>query len=259
MQYFDQLQDVMVRSGQLVMQYFRQEIQVSCKQDGSLVTNVDIENEKFLLRELAIIVPEAGFIAEESGRKNEQFDFMWVIDPLDGTKNFIKGIPYFCICVTLTLHGKPIVAAIYNPATKDLYYAEKGCGSWINGAQKLKMQENDFENKGVVVVVDENRLQRMKLQQEAQSLLRRVHISNRNFGSSGLQTAYIAAGYIDGMVFEDAPWWDVAAGMLLIQESGGFVSWQANSVDRMTKGTFVAGHPWICQQYFMIIDSKICN
>ena len=251
MQYFDRLQDVMARSGQLVMQYFRQEIQISCKQDGSLVTNVDIENEKFLKHELAAIMPQAGFMAEESGCENEQFDFMWVIDPLDGTKNFIKGIPYFCICVTLTLHGKPIVATIYNPITKELYYAEKGCGAWMNGTDKLEIQKKDFETTGIVVVVDENQLQRMKLQQEAQSLSRRVHISNRNFGSVGLETAYVAAGYIDGMVFENAPWWDVAAGMLLIQESGGFVSWHVNSVDTMTKGSFVAGHPWICQQYLL--------
>lgn len=252
MQYFDQLHDVMARSGQLVMQYFRQEIQISCKQDGSLVTNVDLENEKFLFQELAKIVPDAGFIAEESGCENEQFDFMWVIDPLDGTKNFIKGIPYFCICVTLTLRGTPIVAAIYNPLTKDLYYAEKGCGSWLNGVQ-LVMQKNEVENKGILVVVDEHHLQQIKLQQEAQSLSNRHHISNRNFGSAGLETAYIAAGYVDYMVFENAPWWDVAAGMLLIQESGGYASWHANPVDTMAKGTFVAGHPAMYRVFHEIV------
>src|SRR3990167_8236187 len=137
MQYFDQLQDIMVRSGQLVMQYFRQEIQTFCKQDGSCVTNVDIENETFLKQELKKIVPQAGFIAEESGCQNDRCDYLWVIDPLDGTKNFIKGIPHFCISVALTLHGESVVAAIYNPVSKEFYYAEKGCGAWLNGIKKL--------------------------------------------------------------------------------------------------------------------------
>lgn len=249
MQYFDQIQDVMIRSGQLVMQYFRHDINIVRKADGSLATNVDIENELFLKQELLKIMPQAGFIAEESGCENGQFDFIWVIDPLDGTKNFIKGIPYFCICIALTFRGNPIVGAIYNPVSKDFYYAEKGYGAWLNGMQKLKMQKNDVEIKDVVVVVDENQFQRMKLQQEAQSLSRRLQVSNRNFGSAGLETAYIAAGHIDYMVFENAPWWDVVAGTLLIQEAGGFVSWHTNSFDAMSKGTFVAGNPWVCKQF----------
>ncbi len=121
LQYFDQLQDVMIRSGQLIMQKFRTDYEIFEKDGGSIVTAVDLENELFLKAELAKIVPQAGFCAEESGLSDTQSDFMWVIDPLDGTRNFVKGIAHFCIMVALTYQGEPIVTAIYQPITKELY------------------------------------------------------------------------------------------------------------------------------------------
>lgn len=259
MQYFDQIEDVMVRSGQLVMHYFRQDVDIYCKADGSLATNVDIENEIFLQQELLRIMPDAGILAEESGVQNEDREYMWVIDPLDGTKNFIQGIPHFCICIALTFRGEPIVAAIYNPVTKDLYYAEKGLGTWLNGKHTIVIKDQNFENTGVLVVVEDHQLEHIKLQQELEIGCNKLQISNRYFGCAGLDSVYIAAGYLNFIVFKNIAWWDVAAGMLLIEQAGGIVDWQVKSCDKSKRGRFIAGHPSIFKQLYMIVDSKICN
>lgn len=256
MQYFDQIRDIVVESGQLVMHYFQKDIQIFCKPDGSLVTNVDIENEKFLHDKLLEIIPHAGVLGEESGCQSEELEYMWVIDPLDGTKNFIKGIPHFCISIALTFRGQPIVAAIYNPNNKQFYYAEKNFGTWINGIKKFIIQEQDFENKGIIVVVDEVQFQQIKSEQTYYGLFEHLHVSNRYFGSAGLDAAYGAAGHIDFILFEDIAWWDVAAGMLLIEEAGGYVSWEKNLGTKDCKGVFKAGHPLIYQQFLTIIDKQ---
>jgi len=257
MQYFDQLQDVMTKSGQLVMQYFRQELQVSCKQDGSLVTNVDIENEKFLRQELAIIKPDAGFIAEESGCKDDQCDYVWVIDPLDGTRNFVKGIPHFCIILALTFHEEPIVAAIYNPITKDFYYAEKDHGAWLN--RKKMMQSHIIENHGLVLVGDECKMTEIRSYIKNHQLFENMTISYRLCGSTGLDTAYVAAKSIDLIICNEKSWWDIAAGLLLIQEAGGIIHLVKNKGSRDKVKSFVAGNPLIFKQILTIVDSKICN
>jgi len=247
MRYFDQIQDVMIRSGQLIMQSFRQDIQVTRKPDGSLVTSVDIENELFLKKELTKIIPNSGFIAEESGLENELFDFIWVIDPLDGTRNFIKGIPHFCISVALTCKGVIIAAAIYNPIMKDLYYAEKDSGAWLNGIHKLIIQNKKFEIDGIITVIDDVDFTKIKSQLTVQKSFEKMHISNRYFGSVGLDTAYLAAGYVDYMVCENIAWWDIAAGKLLIEQAGSVTEWCKKQENTSQYGCFKAGNPKIYQ------------
>jgi len=259
MNYFDQIQDVMIRSGQLVMSSFRKDIEIFRKQDGSFVTNVDIENENFLKKELAMICPEAGFIAEESGFDSEQSDFVWVIDPLDGTKNFIHGIPHFCIMVALTFKNEPIVSAIYQPITQDLYYAQKGQGAWLNGSIRLKLRDLLFVKKSAIVVVDDSYLQCVLSKKSIQEALQNVSVSNRYFGSAGIDACYMATGSIDYIRFDSIAWWDVAAGMLLISEVQGLVCRYDKSVTKKGFGTFFAGHDWLYQQILTIIDCKVCN
>lgn len=237
LQYFDQLHDVMVRSGQLVMQHFRGDYTVFEKQGSSLVTSVDLENEKFLKLELAKIVPAAGFLAEESGLSGITSDLMWVIDPIDGTKNFIKGIPHFCIMVALTYKDEPIVAVIYQPVTKELYYAEKGKGLWFDGNQ-IKFADRSIKNNSAIVVCSGSDLQHIKLKLKENKL----QISSRYFGSAGIDAIYLALGNIDLIIFKDTAWWDIAAGMLLIQESGGLICEYEKSMDKSGYGMLKAGN-----------------
>jgi len=238
MQYFDQLQDVMIRSGQLVMQKFRGDYKVFEKNGCSLVTTVDIENENFLKQELSKIVSQAGFIAEESDNLESKSDFMWVIDPLDGTRNFVKGIPHFCIMVALTYKNEPIVSAIYQPVTKELYYAEKGKGLWLNGMQKIKFADRVIEHESAVIVCSEVDVRQIKMKLKENN----IQISRRYFGSAGIDAIYLATGSIDLLIFRNIPWWDIAAGMLLIQESGGLICLYDESKEQNGYGTLKAGN-----------------
>jgi myo-inositol-1(or 4)-monophosphatase len=235
--YFDQLQDVMIRSGQLVMQYFKKDVAVFEKNSGSIVTAVDFENEKFLKDELAKIMPQAGFWAEESGITGAQADWMWVIDPLDGTKNFVKGLPHFCIMVALTYKNDPIVSAIYIPVFHEFYYAHKNQGAWRNGVC-IKFADRSIKHNVALVdcSVDDMRKIKLKLKEN------KIQISRRYFGSAGIDAVYLATGVIDLIAFCDIAWWDVAAGILLIQESGGLVSDYQKSVKKIGYGTLRAGN-----------------
>jgi myo-inositol-1(or 4)-monophosphatase len=235
--YFDQLQDVMIRSGELVMQYFGTEINIVKKGCASIVTAVDLENEQFLKNELVKIMPQAGFWAEESGITGELQDWMWVIDPLDGTKNFVKGLPHFCIMVALTYKNDPIVSIIYVPILDEFYYAHKDKGAWRNGS---RIEFTDRSIKGDVALVDcsADDLQKIKLKLKEN----KTQISRRYFGSAGIDAIYLATGAIDLISFCDIAWWDVAAGMLLIQESGGLVCNYKKSVKKIGYGTLQAGN-----------------
>lgn len=229
----------MIRSGQLVMQRFRKDdYEIFKKDGGSIVTTVDFENEQFLKSELAKIVEQAGFIAEESLLPvGDQPDFMWVIDPLDGTKNFVKGIPHFCIMVALTYKDEPIAAAIYQPVTQELYYAEKGKGLWLHGS-KIEFADRLKKNKTAIAVCSQVEMQELILKLKKTN----IQISRRYFGSAGIDAIYLAVENIDFVILKDVAWWDVAAGMLLIREAGGRVCLYEKSLTKNSFGTLKAGN-----------------
>ena len=233
LQYFEQLQDVMLQSGQLLMQYFNTNCAVFEKDGYSIFTLADIENEKFLKSELVKIYPNAGFCAEESGYSQAQSDWMWVIDPLDGTKNFVKGIPHFCSMVALTYKNRVMVSAIYLPAMQQFYYAEQGKGLWLNG-KKIEFVDRLIQQK--FAIIDCNAQIKLKLKEN------NLQISRRYFGSAGIDAVYLATGAIDLIAFQDIAWWDVAAGILIIQESRGLVCNYTKSLKKDGYGTLIAGN-----------------
>lgn len=228
----------MIQSGQLVMQKFRSDFDIFEKQGTSLVTSVDLENEQFLQKELLKIVPDAGFIAEESGNSEKQSDFIWVIDPLDGTRNFVKGIPHFCIMVALMHKNDLIMAAIYQPTTHELYYAEKGKGLWLQGKQRIEFLDKNMQIQGAIAVCSDKQLKVLKLQMYNQG----VYIAHRYFGSAGIDAIYVATGSVDFVMFEHVGWWDIAAGLLIIQEAGGLICQYTPSTEKPGYGTLKAGN-----------------
>lgn len=216
LRYVDQIRQVMIASGQLVMNKFRGSYDVFEKNGTSLYTSVDVDNERFLQEQLGKIMPQAGFIGEESGVSSGSFEYAWVIDPLDGTKNFIHGIPHFCIIVALTHHDIPVVAAIYQPVTQELYYAEQGKGFWYNGTEKIRFENRILKNSALVVGNDDQ-VQLIKKNMHTAG----IQISKRYGGSIGIDMVYVACGYVDLISADTVYWWDIAAGILCIQESGG--------------------------------------
>lgn len=258
MKYFEKMNQVMRASGDLVLQYFQHDVRADHKADGSIVTIADVENERFLKKELAKIVPSAGFYAEESGQENIDKDYVWVIDPIDGTKNFARGVYHFCISVALTYQGNPVVAAVYHPVLQNLYYAEEGQGAWLNGKQKLEITAKQYVQ-GSLIVIDDMRAKQIDLMKGAENVFEQKHVSVRFFGAAALDAAYVAAGSVDLLMYERLGWWDAAAGVLLIQEAGGVVTQFDGNPVRADYKSFLAGEKTMHGKFLPVVEGKICN
>lgn len=215
LQYFEQIQKIMMQSGQLVMQRFGTDITILQKKGGSIVTAVDFENEQFLKEQLSTIVPQAAFFAEESGCSDVTAEYVWVIDSLDGTRNFIKGLPFFCSMIALTYKNEVMVAAMYQPLTRQFYYAEKNKGLWLNG-DPLSFIDRLNKHKTALIVSDSASFKVLK----SKFLECPIQISRRYFGCIGFDIAYLIAGNIDLIIAESIHWWDLAPGLLMLAESG---------------------------------------
>jgi myo-inositol-1(or 4)-monophosphatase len=232
----------MIQSGRLIMNSFRGDFEIIQKKDGSLCTSVDIQVEHLLRQGLHEINPDAGIIGEELGVQESQFaqnhDWHWVIDPLDGTKNFIHGIPHFCVMVALTYKNNPVMSAIYLPVTDDLYYAEEGKGLWLNKDRQIVYQDAVFVRKGSLVVCPQGVFAGMRTKANSKNII----ISKRYFGSAGIDAIYLATGAIDFLMFENIAWWDVAPGILCIAESQGLRYAYKQDNKKTLSGDFAAGN-----------------
>lgn len=255
MKYIDKMKPAIKKAGDLVMSYFRGDFVVHRKKDRSTATDADLASENLLKEELQKIIPGSGFIAEESG-DGQGNEYTWVIDPIDGTKNFSRGIPYFCINVALAQEGKLIAAVTYYPAMQEWYYAELGAGAWRNDT-RLMLDKPNWKDKGALVVISDYRSRQAGMLDTIKSACKSVtHVRFRMYGAAALDLAYVAAGSFDAVLFENLGWWDAAAGVLLVSEAGGFVQqYDGSKVDRSFK-TLLAGHKDICELILPVASSK---
>lgn len=207
------------------------ELQISKKGPADFVTKSDKRAEDTIIRELSKARPGYRFLAEESGETDgDKKEFRWIIDPLDGTHNFIHAIPYFCISIALEKtfpNGDTSIIAglIYDPIHDDIYTAEKGDGARLNGNRKLAVSNRDrFENAMVVVSPPHSKRDTSIDVQALQTSISGVHASIRYMGASALELAHMAAGRFDAVCLMSQKPWDIAAGKLLIEEAGGQIS-----------------------------------
>lgn len=255
MNYVEMMKPVIEKAGKLVMSYFRSNLTVEYKKDQSFATNADFESEKLLKTELEALIPGSGFIAEESGI-NQGNEYTWVIDPVDGTKNFSRGIPYFCINVALMNDSELVAAVTYYPAMQEWFYAQKGFGAWRNG-QRLELNQRPWEQKGALVVISGFQVRQNDLLANISNQFKQTAhgVRFRLYGAAALDLAYAAAGTFDAVLFENLGWWDAAAGVLLVKEAGGYVSqYDGSEVDSNFK-TVIAGHLEICQMLLPLLKT----
>jgi myo-inositol-1(or 4)-monophosphatase len=219
----ESIKPIMEQAGQILLGYFDKKLTFTQKDQAGFVTQADLASEEYLIEALGALLPQSVFHAEESGKTGDG-DYRWVIDPLDGTTNFAHGLPYFCISVALTHHDKPIVGAIYNPMLKDFFYAQRGGGATLNGVQVRIREQQDLSRTVMAVGFPyAKNKQFMELLENVQRILPETY-ALRYFGAVALDLAYVAAGRLDAAFFEGLGWWDVAAGIVLIEEAGGQVT-----------------------------------
>ncbi|MCX5922537.1 MAG: inositol monophosphatase family protein [Candidatus Dependentiae bacterium] len=248
---------ILKKAGALVLSYFHKNLTRTEKFDhgasSGFVTEADLASEQYLIEQLRGVIPEAHVFAEESGNVGEKSDYCWVIDPLDGTTNFAHGLPYFCISVGLTCKDKPVFGMIYQPLTDELFYATVGKGAFVNGVRLATSQE--ALNKSVIAIglPYAKNTAYAHLLEKAPFIARQVY-AIRHFGAVALDIAYVASGRLEGVVFEDLGWWDVAAGIVLVHEAGGFSSdFEGIEVGPAYRSFLAAGNPEVYKKLFLLL------
>ena len=219
-------------------------LQVSVKGPGDFVSNADRRAEKTLYEELARARPGYGFVMEESGAvEGADKTHTWHIDPLDGTTNFLHGVPLFAISIGLERDGQVVAGVIYNPATDEMYFAEKGQGAWLNNRRLRVAARRELSDAlvscGIPPLGSAAGHPRFKL--ELAATLARIG-TLRRFGAAALDLAYVASGRLDAYWERGIKSWDIAAGIVLVREAGGFVSDADGGEGMMTGRSVCAGN-----------------
>ena len=185
-------------------------LQVSKKGPKDFVTNSDKKTEKVLINELTKNKKKYSILSEEIGFiKNDDNDYIWVIDPIDGTTNFLHGIPHFCISIGLKFRDEIISGIIFDPIKNETFYAEKNQGAFFNNHRIRVSKRKNLDE--CLFATNKNGLSYTDL-------------NSRIFGSAALDLAYVASGRIDGYFQNGLNLWDIAAGTLIVKEAGGIVN-----------------------------------
>jgi myo-inositol-1(or 4)-monophosphatase len=199
------------------------ELQVSRKGPSDFVSNADLKAEQTLVEELSKARPGYGFLAEERGAvEGTDKTHRWIIDPLDGTTNFLHAIPHFAISIALERENELVAGVIHNPITNEIFWAEKGKGAFLNNEKRLRVAARKHLDESVLAtgIPFMGKPGHGQFIKELHQISQRV-AGVRRFGAASLDLAYVAAGRFDGYWERDLQIWDMAAGALLITESGG--------------------------------------
>ena len=186
-----------------------EKLQVSLKGPNNFVTNADRKVEKIIIEELDKSKKNFSILTEESGFiKNKDKDNFWIVDPIDGTTNFLNGVPHFCISIALLFEKEIIAGVIYDPIKDEIFYAEKNGGSFLNNKSIRVSKKNNLSSCLYGVNFRKNLPENLII---------------RNTGSAALDLAYVSCGRFDGCLQKNVNLWDIAAGTVLIKEAGGIV------------------------------------
>ena len=199
-------------------------LQVSSKGPGDFVTSADKRTEKILIEELQKAHPEYGIITEETGIINKSnVKNRWIIDPIDGTFNFMNGIPQFAISVGYEEENEIKCGVIFNPIMNEMFYAEKGNGAYLNNSRIRVSKKNKIKD-ALVVTGGPKGISKIKDKIFSEYINVSNNVSNvRKFGSAALDVAYVACGRFDGYWQRELNYWDIAAGIIILKEAGGFL------------------------------------
>ena len=199
-------------------------LQVSSKGPGDFVTSADKRTEKILIEELQKAYPEYGIITEETGIINKSnTKNRWIIDPIDGTFNFMNGIPQFAISVGYEEENEIKCGVIFNPILNEMFCAEKGNGAYLNNS-RIRVSNQKKISDALVVTGGPKGTSKIKDKIFSEYINVSNNVANvRKFGSAALDIAYVACGRFDGYWQRELNYWDIAAGIILVKEAGGFV------------------------------------
>ncbi len=243
-------------AGEILKQGYGKEHEITYKGPINLVTEIDRKAEDLLIERILSAFPDHSIVAEEGGLYEGRNDHRWFIDPVDGTSNYAKGFPIFCVSIGYAYKGKMTLAAIYDPIRDESYFAERGAGAFLNG-DSIHVSKTDRLIDSMLVTgfpydmeKKENNLNHfVRLSHEVQTI--------RRLGSAVLDQAYVAAGRLDGYWEIGISAWDIAAGTLLIEEAGGVITTVKGEKDYF-KPPFdiVAANPALHPKLLKLLNEK---
>ena len=233
------------KAGKILVRDFGEieNLQIQSKSVGDFVTSADLKVEKSLLETLKYYYPKANFITEESGSIKGEGETI-VIDPIDGTSNFIHGIPHVGIVIGKIINNEITDGIIYNPILNEFYWASKGKGAWCNNKRIRVSKRKDLSNCLIGTGTPFGERVYKKYFQELE-IISKLTAGVRRLGAASIDLAYVASGKIDGYWEKDLNLWDVCSGVLLVKEAGGRISepngdnWTTNSRDILASNTLI--------------------
>ena len=232
------------------------DVQFHDKGHNDFVTEIDLAVEQILIEQIQEAFPDHGFISEEQGEiPGKDPDHVWIIDPIDGTRNFLHRLPNFVIAIAHQYKGVLEQALIYHPLTNDLWTASKGEGTQLNGKRVRVSGRNKLD--GGLLSTSLHHLGDYTETQEALIPEVRTLAGIRHSGSSSLDMAYIASGYLDVIWQFNTKLWDIAPGALLIKEAGGLITDIHGGLNHMKHGCFVAGTPKVVKEVLQRLRPKL--
>ncbi len=218
-------------------------LQVSLKGPANFVTAADRRAEEILHEQLSRARPGYGFVGEEGGRREgADKTHTWIVDPLDGTSNFLHGIPHFAISIALEREGTIVAGLIYNPANEELFTAERGKGAFLND-QRLRVAARQHLVDAVIACgLPHHGKGDLALFRTEFAAVQDKVAGLRRFGAATLDLAWVAAGRLDAYWERDISPWDMAAGLLMVREAGGYVTDLDGGDAMLVKGHIIAGN-----------------
>ena len=232
-------------------------LQVSSKGPGDFVTSADKRTERILIEELQKAHPDYGIVTEESGTINESNkQNRWIIDPIDGTFNFLNGIPQFAISIGYEEQNEIKCGVIFNPILNEMFCAEKGNGAFLNNS-RIRVSNKKKINDSLLVTGGPKQSSKIKDKIFSEYIFVSNRVSNvRKFGSAALDMAYVACGRFDGYWQRELNYWDIAAGIIIVKEAGGFVNFFDYEEKLPFKKNIIASNTNIHEKLRELINKK---
>lgn len=234
-----------------------EQLQISTKGPGDFVSRADKNSEKVIFEELQKARPDWSFLMEESGAvEGKDKDFTWIIDPLDGTTNFLHGIPHWCISIGLKYKNDIIAGVIFDPVKDEMFTAEKGGGAFLRRKRLRVSGRNDL---GFAAIVTGS--PRRSVAKQEQFIREYKAVQNfvpgmRRFGAAALDMAYVAAGRFDAFWERDLKAWDIAAGMVILKEAGGFYcDPDSDKNDVLQTGNIIASNQGLYESFKKVLKA----
>ncbi len=229
---------------------------VNLKSPNQLVTETDVAVEKYLIASLQGLLPEAGFITEEQQiTQNADKEYIWVIDPIDGTTNFVHQIPIFCVSVALLHNKKPFLGVVYELNAKEMFSAEKDKGAFLNGNPIHVSHHSELKDTLIATGFPYYDYERIDPYLNSLKVFMKETRGVRRLGSAAADLAYVACGRFDAFYEYSLSPWDVAAGILLVEEAGGKIAGFKAATDPLFGREILATNPTIFNQVHAIIKN----